>query len=161
MAKVDAFLKLEGIKGESTDSKHKDEIEVLSWKWGMQNQGTGHYGAGSGAGKVQVDDIKIIKRVDSATPVLMKSCTKGDHIKKGTLVVRKAGGDQLEYFKLELGEVLISSIQNHSEEGSPLLLEEVSLNVKTFKVVYTPQKETGGAGAPSEFGYDLAAGKAI
>lgn len=161
MAQVDAFLKLEGIKGESTDSKHKDEIEVLNWSWGMQNAGTGHYGAGSGAGKVQVSDINIVKRVDSSTPVLMKSCAKGDHIKKGTLVVRNAGGDQLEYFKIELGEILVSSLQAHSDQGSPLLLEQVALNFKTFKVTYVPQKESGGAGAPSEFGYDLAAGKSI
>lgn len=159
MAQVDAFLKLEGIKGESTDSKHKDEIDVLNWSWGMANAGTGHHGGGGGAGKVQVSDINIFKRVDTSTPVLMKSCAQGVHIKKGTLVVRKAGGDQLEYFKIELEDILVSGIQAHSDQGSPLLLEQVSLNFKKFKVTYVPQKETGGAGAPSEFGYDLAAGK--
>jgi type VI secretion system secreted protein Hcp len=161
MAQVDAFLKLEGIKGESTDSKHKEEIEVLSWQWGMANEGTGHYGGGSGAGKVQVSDIIISKRVDTATPVLMKSCTKGDHIKKGTLVVRKAGGDQLEYFKIELGDILVSSIQASSAGDSPSLFETVALNFKTFKVTYVPQTKSGGAGAPSEFGYDLSAGKSV
>jgi type VI secretion system secreted protein Hcp len=161
MAQVDAFLKLEGIKGESSDSKHTNEIEILNWSWGMQNAGSGHYGAGSGAGKVQVSDINIVKRVDTASPMLMKSCAKGDHIKSGVLVVRKAGGDQLEYFKVELTDILVSGIQCHSDPGSPQLLESVNLNFRTFKVTYLPQKESGGAGAPSEFGYDLAAGKPI
>ena len=29
------FLKIGNIKGESTDSKHKDEIDVFSWSWGV------------------------------------------------------------------------------------------------------------------------------
>ena len=32
---VDIFLKLTDIKGESMDSKHPDEIQVLAWSWGM------------------------------------------------------------------------------------------------------------------------------
>ncbi|OSJ63249.1 hemolysin-coregulated protein, partial [Salmonella enterica subsp. enterica serovar Newport str. SHSN005] len=28
----DIFLKIDGIDGESMDDKHKNEIEVLSWK---------------------------------------------------------------------------------------------------------------------------------
>jgi type VI secretion system secreted protein Hcp len=156
MATVDAFLKLDGIKGESIDSKHKDEIEVQSWSWGMNNTGTAHHGVGSGAGKVHVEDITIFKRVDTSSPVLMKSCAKGDHIKTGMLVVRKAGGDQVEYFKVELSEVLISSVQCASDPGSPFLTEQVSLNFKTFKVTYAPQQANGSLGAPVEFGYDLA-----
>ena len=34
MAAVDYFLKFDGIKGESADVKHKDEIDVESWSWG-------------------------------------------------------------------------------------------------------------------------------
>jgi hypothetical protein len=34
----DIFAKLGDIKGESMDDKHKDEIEVLSYSWGVTNQ---------------------------------------------------------------------------------------------------------------------------
>ena len=34
---VDTFAKIGDIKGESQDAKHKDEIEVLSWSWGVSN----------------------------------------------------------------------------------------------------------------------------
>ena len=33
----DIFAKLGDIKGESLDDKHKDEIEILSWSWGVAN----------------------------------------------------------------------------------------------------------------------------
>ncbi len=31
---VDYFLKIDGIAGESTDDKHKEWIDVLSFSWG-------------------------------------------------------------------------------------------------------------------------------
>jgi len=161
MAEVDAFLKLDKINGESLDSKHKNEIEVLSWSWGMSNSGSAHYGQGSGAGKVSVADMVIQKRVDTSSPILMKSCTVGDHIATGTLTVRKAGGEQVEYFKIDLTEILISSVQCASDSGSPFLMENVSLNFKTFKVTYKPQTEKGALGAGVEFGYDLAQAKTL
>ena len=30
---VDAFLKLDGIDGESQDKEHKGEIDILAWSW--------------------------------------------------------------------------------------------------------------------------------
>ncbi len=38
MAQVDYFLKIEGIEGESEDSKHKKDVEVLSFSWGACEQ---------------------------------------------------------------------------------------------------------------------------
>src|SRR5215204_6521956 len=99
---VDMFLKLDPIKGESQDDKHKDEIDVLSWSWGMHQTGTTHQGTGGGAGKVSVQDLTFTHYVDKASADLIKACTKGDHIAKGTLVVRKAGGEALEYIKIEM-----------------------------------------------------------
>ena len=39
MAAVDYFIKFDGIKGESADAKHKDEIDVESWSWGETHSG--------------------------------------------------------------------------------------------------------------------------
>ena len=33
----DAFLKIEGIEGESTDKVHPGEIEIQSFSWGVSN----------------------------------------------------------------------------------------------------------------------------
>ena len=77
---LDLFLKLDGIDGEAQDSKHQDEIDVLSYTWGMTQSGTTHMGGGSGSGKVDVQDLGIVKFVDRSTPAIHKHCTTGQHI---------------------------------------------------------------------------------
>src|SRR5438270_10620750 len=97
---VDMFIKIDDIKGESADAKHKDEIQVLSWSWGMSQSGTTHDGAGGGAGKVNVQDLTFTKYVDSSSPNLIKFCCNGKHFKQGLLTIRKAGEHPLEYLKI-------------------------------------------------------------
>src|SRR4051812_44908877 len=143
MALFDAFLKLDGIKGESTDSKHKGEIDLLSFTVGATNAATlatGTAGHGGGAGKVHFQDIHITKKVDMSSPLLMLSCAAGTHIKDGTLVVRKAGGEQLEYLKFKLTDVLVSKYETSGEHGgTEVPEEEVSLNFGKIEVNYQPQ----------------------
>ncbi len=45
---TDIFAKIGDIKGESVDDKHKNEIEVLSFSWGVANSGSTGSGGGSG-----------------------------------------------------------------------------------------------------------------
>src|SRR5215472_15946713 len=98
MAVVDYFLKLDGIDGESSDAKHKNEIDVESWSWGQSQSGTsGHGTGGGGAGKVNMQDFHFVMKVNQASPKLMLACASGQHIKSGTLTCRKAGGEQQEY----------------------------------------------------------------
>ena len=115
---VDMFMKLGDIKGESQDKTHKEEIEVLAWSWGMSQSGTMHMGTGGGAGKVSVQDLSFTKYSDKASPPIMATCTKGTHIDKALLTVRKAGGDNpLEYYKITLEGVLISSYSTGGSGG--------------------------------------------
>ena len=115
MALFDAFLKLDGIKGESADARHKGEIDVMSFSWGLSQTGVSATGGGGGAGKVHVHDFTIVKRSDAASPLLMLNCASGAHIKEATFTVRKAGGEQLEYLKIKLSDVLVSS---HKSNGA-------------------------------------------
>src|SRR5258705_5385585 len=108
----DAFLKLDGIEGESTDAAHKGEIEVLSFSWGVNQTGSLVGGGGSGAGKASFQDLHFNTIVSKASPRLFKACATGEHIKKASLSMRKAGGrQQQEFLKIELEEVLVSSYQ--------------------------------------------------
>ena len=111
----DAFLKLDGIKGESADAKHKGEIDVMSFSFGASQTGTQGTGGGGGAGKVQIHDIHFTKKVDASSPLLFLNCANGAHIKEANFVVRKAGGFQLEYLKVKLTDVLVSSIKPHGQ----------------------------------------------
>ncbi|MEX2559327.1 MAG: type VI secretion system tube protein Hcp [Pirellulales bacterium] len=122
MAQIDYFLKLDGIEGESTDDKHKNEIAVESWSWAEVNAGTHATGGGGGAGKVQVHDFHFIMQANKATPKLMLACATGQHIKEAQLTCRKAGGEAQEYLIVKLGDVFVSSYQagGGSDTGLPM-----------------------------------------
>jgi type VI secretion system secreted protein Hcp len=79
----DMFLMVKGakhgvIKGESQDTAHKGEIDVLSWSWGMQ--GRPSLGGGGASGKATINDLKIVKRLDSASTALMGALRTNEQI---------------------------------------------------------------------------------
>jgi type VI secretion system secreted protein Hcp len=77
----DIFAKIGDIKGESQDSKHKDEIEVLSYSWGVTNSAKIDSG---GAGKATFSDLSFLHSIDKASPNLLKACATGTHLKEAT-----------------------------------------------------------------------------
>ena len=153
---VDMFLKLDDIKGESRDDKHKEETDVLAWSWGMSQSGTTHAGTGGGAGKVAVQDLSITKYVDKGSPTLIMACCNGKHFKEGVLTVRKAGEKPLEYLKITMKEIIITSVSTGGSGGEDRLTENVTLNFAEFKTEYTPQKEDGSGGAAVEAAWHIA-----
>jgi len=152
---VNMFLKLDNIKGESIDNKHKDEIDVLAWSWGMQTAVSATTSGGA-AGKVNVQDISITKHIDKATPGLMLACCGGQHFKEGLLTVRKAGETPLEYLKITMKEVVVSSISMGGSATEERLAETIKLNFAQFRTQYIPQKPDGSGDALVEMGWDIA-----
>jgi type VI secretion system secreted protein Hcp len=140
---VDMFLKLGDIKGESTDKTHKEMIDVLAWSWGMSQSGTTHMGGGGGSGKVSVQDLSVTKYVDSSSNALILACCQGTHYGEAKLTVRKAGGDPLEYIKLTMKEVIVSSVSTGGSGGEDRLTENIVLNFAEFKFEYQEQDEKG------------------
>jgi type VI secretion system secreted protein Hcp len=160
MAAVDYFIKFDGIKGESADVKHKDEIDVESWSWGETHAGAASSGGGGGAGKVSMQDFHFVMKLNRASPTLMKACATGQHIKMATLSARKAGKGQQEYLTFKFQDVLVSSIQTGgSEDADVLPTDQVSFNFAKLEVEYKPEKADGSLGAAVEFRYDLKANK--
>ena len=153
---VDMFLKIDTVDGESRDSKHSKEIDVLAWSWGMSNSGSAHVGGGAGAGKVNVQDLSVTKYVDSSSPKLMKACADGSHFDEATLTVRKAGGNPVEYIKVKMTEVFVTSVSTGGSGGEDRLTENVSLNFAKVNVDYTPQDAKGAAGTAIPFGWNIA-----
>jgi type VI secretion system secreted protein Hcp len=158
---VDMFLKLDGIKGESQDHKHKDEIHIESFSWGVSQTGTFGSGGGGGAGKVAVHDISVTKVVDKSTPALMLHCANGKHIPAGLLTFRKAGEKPLEYLKIKLADILVSSVQEAGHGGGDLLTENLSLNFAKFWVEYQEQKADGSGVPGGEMGWDVKANQKL
>jgi len=153
---VDMFIKIGDLKGESQDQKHKDEIDVLSWGWGMSNNGSSHVGGGSGSGKVNVQDLSFTKWMDKASPPLFLACCNGKHFPEATLVVRKAGEKPVEYCKIKMKGVFISSITTGGAGGGDRLTEHVTLNFGSVNVDYVPQDDKGNAGTAVPMSWNIA-----
>jgi type VI secretion system secreted protein Hcp len=157
---VDTFAKIGDIKGESGDDKHKEEIELLSWSWGVNQSGTVASGGGAGAGKVNFADFQFTHYVDKASPNLMKACATGEHIKNAVVTQRKAGKGQQEYLILKMDDILITSVAPGGSAGdSGLVVEQVTLQAAKVDLEYKPQKADGSLDAGLHFKYDLKANK--
>jgi len=152
---VDMFLKIDGCDGESADSSHADEIDVLAFSWGLTQSGSAHVAGGGGSGKVNVQDMSVTKYLDKASTVLMQKCCSGKHFPKATLVCRKAGDTPVEYFKVSMEEVLVTSVSEGGGGGEDKQTENITLNFAKVKVEFTPQAADGSAGGASELGWDI------
>ena len=156
MAAVDYFLKIDGIKGESKDDKHKDEIHLESWSFGANNTGTYSSGGGGGAGKVTMQDFNFTKRIDASGPKLFLACAQGEHIKSALLTCRKAGKDQQEYLKITFSDVLVSNYNTSGSGGDDVVpTEHISINFAYIKVEYSEQKDDGTLGGKTMVEYNL------
>lgn len=153
---IDSFLKLGTLKGESVVKGFEDQMQILSWAWGMTQTGTTHAASGGGAGKVEVHDLQVVKTIDAASPNLALSCAKGTHYDTAVLTMRKAGGTALEYVTLTLTDVLVSSY-SVAESGGDQLQDTVALNFGKFKFSYQPQDNKGAKkGGAIDATYDIA-----
>jgi type VI secretion system secreted protein Hcp len=156
----DIFAKIGDIKGESLDDKHKDEIEVLSFSWGVTNPGSVSHGGGGGGGggKATFQDLSFIHKIDKASPLLMKACATGAHLKEATITHRKPGKGQQDYLIIKLNDIIITGVTDgvaSGEAGS----ETVGLAFAKIDLEYKPRKADGSFEPGIHFKYDLKANK--
>lgn len=143
---VDFFLKLTDIEGESTDVKHKDELIIESFSWGLMHPADD---------RVSVHDFNFMHFVDKASPVLMLSCATGKHIDEAVLTARKAGEKPLEYLIIKLEDVVVTGFQPGGSAGDILPEESVSLSFGAIEFTYTVQKADGSAGEEISRGFNV------
>ena len=158
---VSIFARIGTIQGESQDDKHKDEIEVLSWSWGVSQSGTMVHGGGGGEGRASFQDFSFTHYVDKASPVLMKACATGEHIKEATITVRKAGKGQHEYLIIKMTDVLVTSVSTSVSAEGDATVEGVALAFAKVDFVYRPQKPDGSLDVGVHFKYDFKANKEV
>ena len=161
------FLKIDGIVGDSIDESHKDEIDVLSWSWGVTqtggNSGAGASGgSGGGAGKATFEDFHFVSRIGKASPKLFLASATGSHHKTAALSGVRVGGKgpSNEFLKYKLSDVVVTSDQ-HAGDQADFPVEEFSLSYSKIEISYTPQTATGAAGTAIKAGFDVKANKKI
>ncbi len=149
---VNMFLKLEGpdLKGESKIKGHEDEIDIDAWSWGATQTGSAHRGGGAGTAKADVQDLHISKKSDKASPILFGKLCTGTHFDRATLTCYTAGGDDkpVEYLKILMEEVFVTSLQMGGNDGGEMVNESLSLNFAKVQMIYTPQTTKGTPDVP-------------
>lgn len=158
----DAFLKIDGIPGESTDDKHKDWIEIASFAHSLDQpaSATASSAGGATAERVNHSTFDFVHLLDKASPKLYEACCTGKHIKEVTFELCRAGGDKMKYMEIKLEQVLISRVAPHGAQGEDFPKEQVSMSYGKIKWTYTQQKRADGAGGGNvSAGWDLTANK--
>lgn len=151
----DIFLKLTGIAGESQGASHKDEIEVIRWDWSISQEHSMHSGSGGGAGKATVGDLSFDHYVDRSSPNLLKYCLTGKHIDTATLVVRKAGGNPLEYLKITMGDVIVTNVAPELNYNMARPRETIRFAFARVEQEYVIQNPQGGSSGTVSAGFDI------
>jgi len=155
----DIFAKIGDIKGESLDSKHKEEVEVLSWSWGVNQTGTISTSGGAGAGKASFSDFNFTHQIDKASPLLLKACATGQHIKEATITVRKAGKGQQEFLIIKMSDIIVTGVHPSGSDEASVFAESVALQFAKVDLEYKPQKSDGSLDAGLHFKYDIKGNK--
>ena len=153
------FARIGTIKGESQDAKHRDEIDVLSWAWGVSQSGTAGHGSGGGVGKASFHDFSFAHHVDRASPLLMQACATGHHISDARITVRKAGQGQQEYLIITMTDIVVTSVSPSVSAEGGTTIEGVVLAFAKVDLEYKPQKPDGSLDVGLHFTYDLKAQK--
>jgi type VI secretion system secreted protein Hcp len=159
---IDAYLQIEGIKGESSDDKHRDWIEVSHVAWGVHQPraATVSTAGGHTNGRAELQNIIFHKLADLSSPILLQTCAAGKTIPRAVFEFMRADSDSkpITYFKIELENVMIANVLPDSGEGGTIS-EHVQLAYSKIKWSYTRQSIRGGAQGTTSGGWDLASNK--
>jgi type VI secretion system secreted protein Hcp len=126
------YLKLDGIKGEVKDKKHKDWIEIQSWSFGASNSHT--TGGGGGSKAPSPGNFQILKKVDKATPKLFAAAVGDKQFKHATVTLLHGKKKVEEYLQIKMTNVHVTSVHDGpSSKGTPS--EELSFTYQ--KITWT------------------------
>ena len=162
---MDMFLKVKTIPGESTDDKHKEWIEVLSFSWGVSQTGAGSRSSGGAAAAERCNhsDFSVVHTLDKASPKFFLSCCKGEHIGEVKLELCRATGAKTKYMEYKMEDVIITSVRpgGSAQGGESLPLEEVSFNYGkiTLDYIQTDHKTGASQGSAGSVYWDVTANK--
>ena len=181
-----AYVKFEGIDGESEEAGHEDWSEIVSFNQEIHKLGGGSSGTARRTGGVTLDDIVIIKQVDKASPKLAEAICKSKVFPKVEIhLTGPSDGSTCQgtFYAYELKNVMIT---NYTVSGSnPLAyalvalapditmpstgpfivqavdapLEEVSLSFEEIKVTYTECDSSGNSKGNVEYSWKVEEGE--
>lgn len=159
---IDAYLKIEGINGESEDDRHRNWIEVSNVTYAINQPRAKVLSTAGGHtnGRAELYPISFQKLADIASPVLLQTCAAGKTIPKAVFEFMRADSDgkPIPYFKIEIENLLIANITPDSGKGG-VIQERFQLAYAKIKWAYTRQSIRGGAQGNTSGGWDCSSNK--
>ena len=157
-----AFIKFDGVDGESQDKDHKNWSDLASFSQGLRKPGGGATGAARRRGDVVLDDIQVVKQLDKSSPKLAESMCKGKVFPKVEIHLTASYTDagRVTYYAYELKNVQVSSYEvGGSGQAEDVPMENMSLNFEEIKVTYTECDSTGKKKGNVEYTWKVEEGK--
>ena len=159
----DVFLKVDGVEGESSDAKHKSEIEVLSFSWGVTQAITGTVPPGTFSGqRADLSPLGHPEAVRQGVAQGRPGLRRRRPFASAVLTLCRAGGDKQPYMEYKLSDVMISSVQvgGAGEGGVPT--ESWSLHYAKIEMSTRRSALDGKpAGKGASGGWDLKENKKV
>ena len=154
------FLKVTGADGTSTESKHKDWIEIDSYSFGGNQQTSQAHGGGAGAGRVSFQDFHFTAKAGPCSGMGWSCIRAGTPMAKVELHEQKAGGDSpINFVEITLEDCFMTGYSMSDSRGASEPQASYSINFAKAKFKYTGQNDKGGAAAGAEAGWDAKGNK--
>jgi type VI secretion system secreted protein Hcp len=151
----DGFLKISGIQGESKDEKHRNEIDVQSFSYGVTQSTSVSTGGGLTAGKSSLGAFSFIQQYHKGSIPLFVAAATGKHIDEVVFTARKSAGEQqLEYLVVTFKHCLVTSVQVSGGTENEIPTETVEIQYSEVRFKYKEQNDKGGVLSEVEGGYD-------
>jgi type VI secretion system secreted protein Hcp len=151
-----AFAKIDGIQGDSTNAKHAGEVDVAAVRFALLGANSGLCG-GSGV-RASFSPLVLEKRVDLATVPLTRAATLGTHIPHTRVQLVSTGAVPVAFLTYDLTDVSVASVRDVDRGDS--LTEEVELNFARIATTFVPVKADGTPGAAITFCWDIPTARA-
>jgi type VI secretion system secreted protein Hcp len=142
------YMKYDGIDGDVTAVGHENWIEILSFSWGVTNDGSGS----------QANDVSVQQTLNKASPKLLQAALSGSPIEWALMdfVNPNTLDPSTPYLQYKFEDVLISGYSISS--GGDLPTESLSLNFTKITFSHRPIGDDGRLGDPVTGGWDFSAG---
>ena len=140
------FMKCAGCDGESENSAYKNWTHCSSFSWGVSQPSSMERGGGGSAGLGTFADLVVTAMMDKAYPDVLEKCANGKHLDKVELAGAKMGGNQWEYMKITLENVLVTSVSVSGSDGAEVIVA-YGFQASKLQSEYSPQTSQGTKGA--------------
>lgn len=160
-ASAAAFVKFDGIDGESTDANHIGWSDLLSIAETISRPDAGVTGQSRRRGAAVFEDVVLVKEIDKTSVKLREKLARGEVIPKVEIELTATfGGARATYFKYELTNVQVTSFtMSVSGSDGDVPVEELSLNFEEIKWIYIQFDNTGASQGNFEAEWNVEEGR--